>query len=323
MDDIVPILTPGALQRLRQDAEAARDYAAASRAASTRRAYASDWQRWLAWCADRGVRPLPADPELVALFCASAASEGLTPPTITRRLAAIGAAHRAAGHPPPQAAEGGGVILEVMAGIRRSRAEPPTRKAAADADVLLDMLRACAGDGIRSVRARGVLSLGMAGAFRRSEIVGIRMADISRDAEGIRVTIRRSKTDQESEGQAVAIPHGARIRPVAAMDEWLAAAGVVDGFVFRRIGRADQVLDDPMSAHAVGRLVQAAAAAAGYRPEDFGGHSLRAGFVTSAARGTASLTKIQAVTRHRSLQALAGYARDAQVFRDHAGAGFL
>ena len=323
MDDIVPAAAGGTPAALGQEADAARGYAAASRAASTRLIYDADWRRFQTWCAARGVPPLPADPVAVARFCAGEAEAGRAPSTITRRLAAIGWAHKLAGLKPPQHADGGGAIAEVMAGIRRSRAAPPAQKAAADADVLRDMLRACSGDELRAVRARAVLAIGFAGAFRRSELVALRVEDIRRDAEGIRVVIRRSKADQEGEGAMVAIPHGDRLRPVAALDAWLAAARVAEGFVFRRIGRAGQVTDEPMSDRAVARLVQAVARAAGYDPALFGGHSLRAGFITSAARTGASIFKIQEISRHRSLQVLAGYVRDAQIYRDHAGSGFL
>ena len=98
---------------------------------------------------------------------------------------------------------------------------------------------------------------------------------------------------------------------------------VAEGFVFRRIGRAGQVTREPMSDRAVARLVQAVARAAGYDPALFGGHLPRAGFITSAARACASIFKIQEISRHRSLQVFAGYVRDAQVYRDHAGSGFL
>ena len=313
----------GGLAGLREDAEAARAYAKAGRAESTRRVYASDWRRWIAWCASRGVQPLPADPAAVALFCAHEAASGIAPPTITRRLSAIGAAHQAAGHPPPQLAVGGGAISAVMGGIRRSRGAAPSKKAAANSNVVRDLLRVCTGDDLRAMRARALILVGMAGAFRRSELVAIRVEDLQRDAEGIRVVIWRSKVDQEGEGAIVAIPHGDRLRPVASLDAWLTAAGVTNGYLFRRLSRSGRVTDDPMSSHAVGRLVQAAAAAAGYDPKAFGGHSLRAGFVTSAARAGASVWKIREVTRHKSLEVLGGYVRDAQVYRDHAGSGFL
>ena len=322
-DDIVPAAEDGSPAALGQEADAARGYAAASRAASTRLIYDADWRRFQTWCAARGVPPLPADPVAVARFCATEAEAGPPPSTITRRLAAIGWAHKLAGLKPPQHADGGGAIAEVMAGIRRSRAVPTAQKAAADADVLRDMLRACAGVKLRAVRARAMLAIGFAGAFRRSELVALRVEDIRRDAEGVRVVIRRSKADQEGEGATVAIPNGDRLRPVAALDAWLAAARVAEGFVFRRIGRAGQVTDEPMSDRAVARLVQTAAGAAGYGPALFGGHSLRAGFITSAARTGASIFKIREISRHRSLQVLAGYVRDAQIYRDHAGSRFL
>ena len=146
-DDILPITEDSAPATLGQEANAARGYAAASRAVSTRLIYDADWQRFQTWCATRGVPPLPADPVTVSRFCAGEAEAGRAPSTITRRLAAIGWAHKRAGHKPPQHADGGGAITEVMAGIRRSRTAPPAQKAAADADVLRDMLRACSGEG--------------------------------------------------------------------------------------------------------------------------------------------------------------------------------
>ena len=246
MDDIVPVTEGGAPAALGQEADAARGYAAASRAASTRLIYDADWRRFQTWCAARGEPPLPADPVAVARFCAGEAEAGRAPSTITRRLAAIGWAHKLAGHKPPQHADGGGAIAEVMAGIRRSRAAPPAQKAAADADVLRDMLRACSGEKLRAVRARAVLAIGFAGAFRRSELVALRVEDIRRDAEGIRVVIRRSKADQEGEGATVAIPHGDRLCPVAALDAWLAAAGVAARNVFDGSGGA-QVTGKPMT----------------------------------------------------------------------------
>ena len=200
MDDIVAGAAGGIPAGLGQEADAARGYAAASRAASTRLIYDADWQRFQTWCAARGVPPLPADPVVVARFCACEAEARRASSTITRRLAAIGWAHKLAGLKPPQHADGGGAIAEVMAGIRRSRAAPPAQKAAADADVLRDMLRACTGEKLRTVRARALLAIGFAGAFRRSELVALRVEDLRRDAEGIRVVIRRSKADQEGEG---------------------------------------------------------------------------------------------------------------------------
>jgi integrase len=301
----------------------ARRYADASRAPSTQRAYAADWRRFAAWCLVRNVATLPADPRAVAVFLSAEAASGSAPLTIGRRLAAIGWMHRRAGLQPPQAREGAAAILEVMAGIRRSHGIAPTRKQAADADVLRDILRCIAGDDLRSVRDRAVLAFGMAGAFRRSELVALQFGDLQRVPEGLRVTIRRSKTDQDGAGVTVAIPEGRRLWPKALLEAWLERSGIADGFLFRRLGARGTLTTSPMSDRAVARLVQARAAAAGYDEGAFAGHSLRAGFLTAAARSGASVFKMREVSRHKSMQVLADYVRDAELFRDHAGEGFL
>ena len=299
----------------------ARRYADASRAASTQRAYASDWRRFSAWCLDRGLETMPADPRVVAVFLSAEAEAGSAPLTVGRRLAAIGWMHRRAGLQPPQAREGAAAILEVMAGIRRSHGIASVRKHAADADVL----RAITGDDLRSVRDRALLAFGMAGAFRRSELVALRLADIERVPEGLRVTIRRSKTDQDGAGATIAIPEGRRLRPKALLDAWLECGGISDGFLFRRLtaGPVGVATASPMSDRAVARLVQVRVAQEGYVAANFAGHSLQAGFLTAAARSGASVFKMREVSRHKSMQVLADYVRDAELFRDHAGEGFL
>ena len=180
---------------------------------------------------------------------------------------------------------------------------------------------------LRAVRDRALLAFGMAGAFRRSELVALRVSDVEWVKEGLRVTIRRGKTDQEGAGATVAIPEGRRLRPKALLEAWVQQAGIVDGPLFRQLVRgkkdAASVAPSPMSDRAVARLVQARAVAAGYLGSDFAGHSLRAGFLTAAARAGASVFKMREVSRHKSMQVLADYVRDAELFRDHAGEGFL
>jgi len=303
----------------------ARRYADASRADSAQRAYASDWRRFSAWCLAHGLDILPADPRAVAVFLSAEAQAGSAPLTMGRRLAAIGWMHRRVGLQPPQAREGAAALLEVMAGIRRSHDIAPVRKHAADADVLRDVLRAITGDDLRSVRDRAVLAFGMARAFRRSELVALRLADVEWVKEGLRVTIRRSKTDQDGAGATIAIPEGRRLRPKALLDAWLGQGGITDGFLFRRLTAepAGAATASPMSDRAVARLVQFRVAQAGYAAADFAGHSLRAGFLTAAARSGASVFKMREVSRHKSMQVLADYVRDAELFQDHAGEGFL
>ena len=122
-----------------------------------------------------------------------------------------------------------------MAGIRRSHGIAPVRKHAADADVLRDVLRTIAGNDLHSVRDRALLAFGMAGAFRRSELVALRLADLEHVPEGLRVTIRHSKTDQDGAGATIAIPEGRRLQPKALLDAWLEHGGISDGYLFRRL----------------------------------------------------------------------------------------
>src|SRR4051794_10629698 len=197
------------------DAEigAARGYVEASRAASTRRAYDGDWSRFSRWCHDRGAPAQPAPPALVAVYLSALAASGKAPPTVGRALAAIAHGHKRAGHTAPHRAAGGQVIAEVIAGIRRSRELPPVRKAPADAECLHLLLRSIEGDGLQALRDRALLAFGMALAARRSELVALEVSDLEWGEQGVRVSIRRSKTDQTAEGAVVAVPKGATSAP--------------------------------------------------------------------------------------------------------------
>lgn len=318
-DEIAPVL-PGILVA---EIESAAAYATASRATSTQRVYASDWRIFLAWCDARSIEALPADPRAVATFLAAEADNGAKPATIGRRLAAIGYYHKQAGMRPPQTREGAAVISQVLGGIRRTKGVRPVRKRAADGDALRDMLKAIEGDGLRSVRDRAVLALGMAAALRRSEIVALTLDDVELVPEGLKVIIRGSKTDQGRAGVVIAVPEGRRIKPKALLLAWMKAAAHQDGALFRKLTPSDRLTEHPMSDRSIARLVQKHAAAAGYNPTEFAGHSLRAGFLTEAEATGASIFKMQEVSRHKSVQVLAAYVRSREMFRDHAGEKFL
>ncbi len=160
-DDALPAFAPAEL-------DAARRYRDASRAASTRAKYAADWRAFSAWCHARGHTALPAHPGVVAVFLAAEADRGCAPSTLGRVLAAIGHHHRLAGLVAPHTAEGGTVILDVLAGIRRSHRTPPARKAAADSYVVHAVLRAIDGDTLADLRDRALVAFGMGvGALRR------------------------------------------------------------------------------------------------------------------------------------------------------------
>lgn len=303
--------------------EDARDTLAASKAASTRRAYAGDWARFCDFCDARNVEALPAHPDIVALFAHVEAEAGIAPVTIGRRVAAINHHHKEAGFAPPSARDAAGVIAQMLAGVRRKYARPKGQKAPAEAEVLKAMLATIDGMGLRALRDRAILALGMAGAFRRSELAALQWPDLKFVATGLRITIARSKRDQEQLGATIAIPEGRFIRPVNLLKHWLHHAGHRDGPVFRRLTRSDTLTADPITDKAVARLVKATAAAAGLDPALYSAHSLRAGFLTEAASKRASLFKMKDHSRHKSLDTVADYVRDAAMFDDHAGEQFL
>jgi integrase len=167
------------------------------------------------------------------------------------------------------------------------------------------------------------LLLGFAGPLQRTVLVISSPSDIEEVIEGLRVTIRRGKTDQEGRGAVIAIIRGDVAYPVTALPAWLQTAQIVEGAIFRSIRRGGHVQAERLTDRSVANIIKAHAERVGLDPALFSGHSLRAGFLTSAARRGASLFKMMATSRHRSTDTLTAYVRDQELFKDHAGAGLL
>lgn len=322
MSAALATIEPPALPAIVQaEIDTARTFALAEKSDATRKAYRSDFTFFAAWCrAARGLEPLPAATDTVATFLAAQATEGAKASTIGRRAAAIRYAHRLAGHEPPTGAE---AVKAVMRGIRRTIGAKPDQKAAATADRLTAMIACIPAETLAGKRDRALLALGFAGAFRRSELVALTVADLIEVEGGFRVTIHHSKTDQEGQGQEIAIPTGGKLRPVEAVQTWLDAACITDGPVFRSVAKGGRVLPEALTGRSVANIVKAYAERAGLDAATFSGHSLRAGFLTTAAEHDASVFKMMEVSRHKRVDTLRGYVRRADLFRDHAGAGFL
>ena len=209
-----------------------------------------------------------------------------------------------------------------MRGIRRTIGTAPVQKQPATAERLSAMLAHIPAD-LHGKRDRALLLLGMAGAFRRSELIGLDVEDLTFTEKGMDVTIRRSKTDQEGQGHLVAIPAGECLKPVAAVKAWLEAAGITSGPLFRPVNKAGRAGDERLSDRSVANIVKAYAGRAGLDLPAFSGHSLRAGFVTSAADRGADINRIMDQTRHTDPRTVRKYIRRAERYKDHAGAGFL
>jgi len=294
-------------------------FAEAAKAANTRRAYAGDWADFCRWAEARGAAPLPCPPGLLCGYLAALAEAGLRASTITRRAAAIAHQHRAAGLDPPTASP---AVREVLRGIRHTHGTAPAGKTPATADLIARLLAACPATLIGR-RDRALIAFGFAGAFRRAELLALEVADLTAIPDGLRVVIRRSKTDPEAAGQEIAIPCGSHLRPVETLQVWLAAAAISDGPLFRPVSKGGTVGPSPLSADGFVRALKRRAEAAGLDPARFAGHSLRAGFLTSAAEAGADALKMAEVSRHKSMDTLRRYVRRANLFKAHAGTGFL
>jgi integrase len=247
------------------------------------------------------------------------AERHVRPSTIGRRVAAVRYAHKLAGFPLPTDDER---VRATVRGIRRSLGAAPSKKMPATAERVIGMAP-LAGTRLSAIRDRALLLIGFAGAFRRSELVALNVEDIEETAEGLRITIRRSKTDQEGHGHVIAIPRGMIACPVAALKAWLEAAAITEGPVFRPIAKGGRLQATRLTDGSVAAIVKAHAQRAGLDPKQFAGHSLRSGFLTSAAARGASIFKMADQSRHKSMDTLRGYVRDAEIFKDHAGRGLL
>ena len=311
-------------RRLGEEIAAARSYRAQAKAANTIRAYTSDWNQFEGWCDERSLEPLPARVEAVATYLASLAMAGKADSTIGRHLAAIGWKHRQDGLVAPTVRDDKMVIADPLAGIRREqRTRPSAKKTAITAKDLTAMIAAADGEGTRSIRDRAVLALGLAAALRRSELVALESHDVELVDKGLKLMLRHSKTDQDGEGQVIAVPSGKALRPVERLKAWLAVRGGGAGPLFYRIDPQGRLTDKPMSDRSIARLIQKYAGRVGLDPETVAGHSLRAGFLTEASRSGATIAKMQEVSRHKKVEVLLGYVRAAELFDEHAGAEFL
>jgi len=234
---------------------------------------------------------------------------------------AISQAHKLSGHETPTSSA---IVRETLKGIRRHIGTATTQKK----PLVVEHIRRicdCLGDHLADVRDRALLLIGFAGAFRRSELVALRVEDITEVPEGLKILIRRSKTDQEGAGRTVGIPFGSdpAICPVRSLRAWLTASEITTGPIFRGVNRHGHVSDRGLSGRSVARIIKKLVEQAGYDPSRFSGHSLRAGLATAAAAAGKSERAIMATTGHRSVNTVRRYIRQGSVFVDNAADGLL
>jgi site-specific recombinase XerD len=293
------------------------EYVTRSRADNTVRAYRADLATFTDWCRHRNRSPLPASPETVAQYITDQAGR-LRPSTVARHLAGISVAHQVAGYESPTRTP---LVRRVLEGIRRVHGSKPDQHAPAGIGELRRMVARIDPSTLPGARNRALLLVGFALAARRSELVALTVADLEPRPEGFAVHIRRSKTDQTGAGTVRALPRGTdpETCPVAALEHWLTVAGITDGPMFRRIDRWGHLGAESLSPATVALVVKHAAECAGFESARFSGHSLRAGFATTAAARGASDRAISRQTGHApNSRIIRDYVRHASVFTDNA-----
>ena len=331
-DDALDARPPIADDTLATARAAARAYAHQAKAANTRRAYRAAVRAWCAWCERHGLPALPAAGEDVAAFLAAERGRGLSPTTLDLRRAGIRHLHRLAGRPVPTDDV---CVAEALAGIRREaagRGEQPRRKKAATVTVLHRLLAPIPED-LRGLRDRALLLTGFAGALRRSELAGIHVADLEPTERGLRLRLAQTKGSQTA-AVIVPLPYGdTALCPVRALERWLAAAGIVEGPVFRRIwcpakavagaAPASRLGATALTAQSVALVIQSRAVEAGFGRHDLGGHSLKRGALTTGMDRGVHPAKLKRLGRHASFDVLGDYLEHGDGFDGHPLSGVL
>lgn len=313
-------------------ASQARDYAKLARSGNTNRAYASDWNDFAYWCASKRLNSMPAMPHTVAVYLADRAGNEwidqkgkrqtpLKVASLQRRLTAISQAHCLAKIPFDRRHPD---ILQVWKGIRNKNGTAQVCKDPILLEDLREMISAVpiekAGrPHLLGLRDRALLLIGFVGAFRRSELVSLHHADVKFSRDGIVVNLRKSKTDQEGRGREIAIPYGSNplTCPVRTLQDWLTASKIEEGPLFRAINRHGQIKSSPLTSHAIALIIKRNDHI-GDRKDSFSGHSLRAGFATTAAIAGVPEHVIMKQTGHKKTDTIKRYIRLGNMWKENA-----
>jgi integrase len=297
---------------------------------NTRRAYRSAWADFVDFCAAHDLDALPASAQTVALYLTERARR-LAVSTLDQRLAAIQHVHDEAGRESPTRSR---AIRTLMKGLRREKDTRPRKAKPLLTEDIERVVTALPGQGgrpagteagatwLRGLRDRALLLVGYAGALRRSELAALRVEDVERRASGLLITVPASKTDQDGQGQLVAIREGSGpLCPASALWRWTGAAGIENGPLFRGVRRNGELRPGAVSGRTVRDVIRRAAERAGLaEPERYSGHSLRAGHITQAALNGVPDQLIMQQSRHESAEAFQGYVRPQRLLETTSSA---
>jgi len=296
----------------------AKKHLANSKAENTKRAYRNDWNQFSEWCEKNGLQKLPADPETIVYYI-TFLGKTMKASSIKRKMTAISQRHETAGYPSPTKTA---LVKGVWDGLQRKIGIKEEGKDALWLDDLRQLIQAIPQSTLIGVRNRALLVLGWAGALRRSELVSLKLEDVSKTRDGLILHLNRSKTDQKGEGQDIALPYGSNplTCPVRSLEDWLSVSGLLEGPLFRRIDRHGNILSG-LTPQSVRLIVKNCCEKVGLDPERYGAHSLRSGFCSTAAKAGKAEHQIMKQTRHKRSDSLQRYIKKVSLFDDNAASG--
>ena len=289
-------------------------------AKNTVRAYKSDFNDFSFFCAKNGFKSLPSEPKIVALYLTHLSTKDAKISTLKRRLVSIGVVHKLKGHYFDSKHPS---IIENIMGIKRRKGSIKTSKK----PILINNLKAIINvidqqkkKQIKILRDRSIILIGFSGGFRRNEIVSLDYDDLDFVTEGLKINLRRSKTDQFGEGSTKALPYfdNSKYCPVISLQKWIEISKISSGPLFRRFAKGSKMSENRLTDQTVALLIKEYLKLAGINNKNYSGHSLRSGFATTAAESGAEERSIMAMTGHKSTEMVRRYIKEANLFKNNA-----
>ena len=291
-----------------------------SKANNTVRAYKSDFNDFTLFCSQNGFKYLPSEPKIVSLYLTHLSTKNVKMSTLKRRLVSIGVIHKLKGHYLDTKHPS---IIENIMGIKRRKGSIQKGKKPLLINYLKQIINVIDEENkeeINKLRDRSIILIGFSGGFRRNEIVSLNYEDLDFVQEGLKINLRRSKTDQFGEGSIKALPYfnNTQYCPVLSLKKWTEVSNIDSGPLFRRFSKGSKLTKNRLTDQTVALLIKKYLKLAGMDSKNYSGHSLRSGFATSAADSGVDERSIMAMTGHKSSEMVRRYIKDANLFKNNA-----
>jgi len=291
-----------------------------SKANNTVRAYKSDFNDFELFCVKNNFKSLPSEPKIVSLYLTHLSTRGVKMSTLKRRLVSIGVIHKLKGHYLDTKHP---LIIENIMGIKRRKGSVQKGKKPLLINSLKELINVIDeynNEEIKKFRDRSIILIGFSGGFRRSEIVSLNYDDLDFVTEGVKINIKRSKTDQFGEGTIKALPYfdNSQYCPVKSLKKWIELSNINSDSIFRRFTKGSKITDYRLTDQTVALLLKKYLKLAGIESKNYSGHSLRSGFATSAAESGVEERSIMAMTGHKSTEMVRRYIKEANLFKNNA-----